>query len=252
MNKPLTKKENSLLELLNSTKEILDSHYVEFWLEGGTLLGAARNGRFIPWDRDIDLGMWAKKISQKKRSLIAKNFIERGFRVIIYKNWMHISKDFSCWLDFDFYQFKNDYAVYPAFYANNFISRFLFRFGSILLCPFYYSEEIYQKSKIKRLTLLILYRIARIVPEFLRSKIAYFLLEAYRSIGSKYVPRIAPSKYFENLSTIKFYNLEFNVPHMYKDYLTYKYGEDWMTPKKEWIAERDDGMVKRFLDKPIF
>lgn len=30
---------------------------VEYWIDAGTLLGAARNGRFIAWDDDVDLAM---------------------------------------------------------------------------------------------------------------------------------------------------------------------------------------------------
>lgn len=37
---------------------ILDGCKVRYWLEGGSLLGAARNGDIIPWDYDIDIGIY--------------------------------------------------------------------------------------------------------------------------------------------------------------------------------------------------
>eukprot|EP00041_Stephanoeca_diplocostata_P034941 m.1213882 g.1213882 ORF g.1213882 m.1213882 type:complete len:540 (-) comp24603_c0_seq5:5078-6697(-) len=37
--------------------EKLDALGVRYWLEGGSLLGAARNADIIPWDYDIDLGI---------------------------------------------------------------------------------------------------------------------------------------------------------------------------------------------------
>lgn len=37
---------------------ILEEQGVRFWLEGGSLLGAARNGDIIPWDYDVDIGIY--------------------------------------------------------------------------------------------------------------------------------------------------------------------------------------------------
>lgn len=36
---------------------VLEAANVRYWLEGGSLLGAARNGDIIPWDYDVDIGM---------------------------------------------------------------------------------------------------------------------------------------------------------------------------------------------------
>ena len=41
---------------------IFQANGVRFWLEGGSLLGAARSGDIIPWDYDIDLGMYKSDI----------------------------------------------------------------------------------------------------------------------------------------------------------------------------------------------
>jgi phosphorylcholine metabolism protein LicD len=47
-------------EVLNFIVNVCEKHGIEYWLEGGTLLGAVRHGGFLPWDDDIDLGMMRK------------------------------------------------------------------------------------------------------------------------------------------------------------------------------------------------
>ncbi len=46
-----------MLELLTFTHQLLDAQGIPHWLDWGTLLGAVRNGEFIPWDDDVDLGI---------------------------------------------------------------------------------------------------------------------------------------------------------------------------------------------------
>ncbi|XP_055346771.1 ribitol 5-phosphate transferase FKRP-like isoform X1 [Paramacrobiotus metropolitanus] len=48
----------ALKKTLEHVIDVLNLNGVRYWLEGGSLLGAARNGQLIPWDYDVDLGIY--------------------------------------------------------------------------------------------------------------------------------------------------------------------------------------------------
>lgn len=58
-----------MLELLKFLDKICKENGLEYWLDSGTLIGAARHGGFIPWDDDTDVCM-LKRDADKLKSIM--------------------------------------------------------------------------------------------------------------------------------------------------------------------------------------
>ena len=65
--------------MLESVAKILVNCDIQYWLEGGTLLGIRREGRLLPWDNDIDVSMMVNQ-SHKLNSFYGA-LKKSGFRV---------------------------------------------------------------------------------------------------------------------------------------------------------------------------
>ncbi|MBL8903077.1 MAG: LicD family protein [Rhizobiales bacterium] len=96
---PLTKRMVLPLNVKALERQLLDIHDafghegVRFWLRDGTALGLYRDGGIIPFDDDVDLGVWdadTPKIEAALKRLSEKGFIIHGrnrYTIRLLRDW---------------------------------------------------------------------------------------------------------------------------------------------------------------------
>lgn len=52
------------ISMLEEIDRICRKYSIDYWIDGGSLLGAVRHGGFIPWDDDIDIAMTQKDVQR--------------------------------------------------------------------------------------------------------------------------------------------------------------------------------------------
>ena len=78
------------LSLLKDFDTICKQNNIRYWLDGGTLLGAVRHKGFVPWDDDIDLGMFREDY-EKLEEIINSNSYNPDVYVTTHRCYKKIS-----------------------------------------------------------------------------------------------------------------------------------------------------------------
>jgi len=214
-------------EDLKMFNQFCKRHNIFFWLDGGTLLGAVRDGTFIPWEGDIDLAT-----KKENLDIIYQNRVE--FEQLGYKifpkqqGYAIIGKNLSSKLDIFSYTFDDEFAHLYDVERNAIgnLSEFLIFVFNQYDADYKYETTV-SVNITKRLTKSISY-----LPIFIRKKILAFLEKLYWSFGvTRTITFNTPKEFFSKFKEIKFYDDVFNVPYETEKYLIKWYGTDWRTPK---------------------
>lgn len=233
-------KEKEVIEALRQVKEIFDKYEIEFWLDSGILLGLVRNNQLIPWDNDIDLGMWRKDITKLKIKSPAYNELcDRGFDIYFLPDKIVLEKNnFS--INVSLFFLKGNKAIREPYllYGKNKFGKF-FRSLWWLFSVSYYGDALKLKT--------IAVRITQTLPKNLRRSIATLFLKIAKKFGCREIIWAVPKHFFVELSGIKFSGMNFKAPAKIKDYLKFHYGKDWRIPQKNWDSLTQDGAIERIL-----
>ncbi len=227
--------EKKAIEALRQVKEVLDNYDVEYWLDYGTLLGAVRDGKIIPWDNDIDLGMWKK--NKEKLPFVLNDLNLKGFKIYCGNSVITIRKN-SFPISLDMYDFSEGKAIWEMQLSKKKVGKII---GYLMwvMCAWDYSSVCEEASVVTQFLSKILFVIRN---TSLKDIVFRVMLRLHQMTSHKIIFKI-PCHYFTDLSAIKYYGMEFKVPAPMEDYLAYRYGKDWKIPKRNYIYYEDDGAI---------
>ena len=231
------------IQLFREVVHILKDQDIYFWLDQGSLLGSVRNGHFLAWDHDVDIGM---TVTDQQVSLIAKELIKLGGTLECYPYVLRLMRK------------KHEKSVDMRIYTSHGLNMTTQMRASL---PG-------NKSLAHRIGLKLCIlgqrgssKLVRQIAYLLHSpksfhfryplQIAYNIAFAFARLTDSwrhyYRQRIVyfsvPSSYFSNLDAIIVHDMHLPIPSEVESYLQMKYGHDWRVPNHSWKYWRDDGAI---------
>ncbi|MBQ2972453.1 MAG: LicD family protein [Ruminococcus sp.] len=236
------------LELLREVDRICRRNNIQYFLSGGTMLGAVRHKGFIPWDDDIDIAMLREDYEKFKEVCITELSKKYQYQSFTNKDGYHYF--------FDKITIKDTY--FSTKYSDKFdmlkgISMDIFVFDKTS------DNKFFQKLHFKTLMALRLITNVRWInhprkdKSYLLSKILLPILrifktdtycKVYDKVLRRYEKRdtstvlppatdhkwrgVMPKKWFEKVEDAGFEDVMSYIPIGYDDYLKQWYCEDYM------------------------
>lgn len=243
--------QNKILEIMLFIDNICRQNNIEYFIMGGTALGAIRHKGFIPWDDDLDIFMTPcnyekfKNIFKKKEE---KKFIIQEWKVV--ENYLEYSKVRMNGTTFIEECFENNKEMHHGIYVDIMI---------LHKCPenIFLQKKIYFQSKYvtlyalsqrnwkpKNLIQKIILNSLKFLPNKLLANWFYKDIYKYDNLKNnfKWCYFITPAKFkqgifekemFENPIDIEFENKKLLGSKNIKKYLKYRYGNYMKLPSKK-------------------
>jgi len=242
-----------LLELymLKRLSEICDEIGLKFWLRGGTLLGAARHGGFVPWDDDVDLGIMRGDLEKLSKHFAAKKDSEFEIRHSHFTQSIHsimarlVFKDHGIpvFLDlftYDYCDWENKDAIWNEWLAErDNIRRKLSDTGIHNNVQDLIDDPHDEK------TIMDIFNES--IKKFNKSEQSSGIVFGIEHFTPKN-KRIHPCDVFFPLTKMKFEGMEYWIPNKWKAHLTDQYGDWERLPDDIGIAKHTYNYTRQHIE----
>ena len=235
-----------LLQTLCDFDAICREEGIKYSLHGGTLLGAIRNGKFIPWDDDIDV------------SMTRENF-ERLEEVCRREKTVHIAySKIAPWIP-RIYGNSNkipiDILIYDYICENKLGQSVKGFVLAVLQCFLKQDVQLKYKSVIKKITVAYLRKAGSFFSEEKIKEIYTYIAKNTFTGKKKKIHRsvdqfsalfiVLPKEVMQDFIYIPFEGKDFLVTRNFDLVLTTAYGENYLIPPSENERNTDHSEIRK-------
>lgn len=243
--------QDKILETMKYIDQLCREHGIEYYIMGGTALGAVRHGGFIPWDDDLDIFMTPSQYEKFKAVFEAQNseqFVLQEWRTTPkYLEYAKVRMNGTTFIE-EVYKDRKDmhHGIYVDIMIlhkvpeGKLIQKLVYLESKFVTLYALSQRNWKPKTKGQARTLKLL----KFLPCKLMAKIAYRRIYRYddRQKNFKYCYWITPAKFRNGLFDPCFFEKPVDVPfedtvllgsEKIKEYLEYRYGDYMKLPSKE-------------------
>jgi hypothetical protein len=215
--------------------KILTDNNINYWVCHGTLLGIIRDNKLLTWDHDIDFAVWDDEYSKEEiLNIFAANEQFKQEVVLEEINSLHFATADKR-VDINFYtrdagKAYIKWAALPdrlSIKVYYFVINFIASNTNIRKTIESSNGKIIEIIKLLIIAPLILFRF--FFPKSFKSKLLKSVYKNLDSVGYSYPIELMVNKEMEFLS------VNIIVPVESEEVLKNTYGEDWRTPKKNYV-----------------
>jgi len=251
----LRKVQLTQLEILKEIDFLCKKNSIQYFLIGGSAIGAVRHKGFIPWDDDIDLGMmrkdYQKFINICQRDLEKKYFLQTNETDKLYPHYYaKIRKNNTTFIEEGTRELGaaiHQGVFVDIFPLDNISNQKIIAFLHFKLVHLFISisstyAKNYPKSRIKKYLKLffaksILFFFSKTTLDRLAYKLSTRLIEksTYNVVnfyGRHGLKEMVPKHYYNNGIQLEFEAFKFPVPEKWEKFLTHIYGDFMRIPNK--------------------
>ena len=267
--------QNKILETMKFIDKVCRDNQIEYFIMGGTALGAIRHGGFIPWDDDLDIFMTPQnyeKFYEIFKKIQSEKFILQEWKIVDeYIEYAKVRMNGTTFIEEAFKHRKDmHHGIYVDIMIlhkcpNNKLTQKMIYYVSKYVTLVALSQRNWKpKSKRQQFALSLL----KILPNRVLSKQSYKLIYRYKNLKrdysycyfitkAKFTQGIFSAEMFNRPIDVKFEDTGLMGPTDIKAYLGFRYGDYMKLPSEEEqrvavhaeIFDAEVGYEKKINDK---